>query len=270
MSDERRYELRLDASASGNRLDAALSERLRDMSRSCLQKLIGQGNVRINGDIADEKKRRVKEGDRVEITVPAAGKTEILPQDIPLRVIFEDEDMLVVDKPKGLVVHPAPGNPDGTLVNAVLHHCGGRLPVIGGETRPGVVHRIDKDTSGLLMIAKNDRAHRSLSAQLAAHKIAREYHALAYNNLREDSGTIRFPLGRDPLNRRKQAVVEKNGREAVTHYRLLERLGGFVYLALRLETGRTHQIRVHMAHIGHPLLGDPLYGPRKKRMGIDG
>ena len=189
-------------------------------------------------------------------------------EDIPLKIVFEDDDILVVDKDRGVVVHPAPGSKSGTLVNAILFHCGERLSTINGVTRPGIVHRIDKDTSGLLVVAKNDAAHRTLSAALAAHEMTRRYEAIVYNNFTDDEGSVNMPLGRDPRNRLRQAVV-RDGREALTRYRVVERLGNFTHISLRLETGRTHQIRVHIAYITHPLLGVPLYGPKKKILGVE-
>jgi 23S rRNA pseudouridine1911/1915/1917 synthase len=201
--------------------------------------------------------------------VPERAPLDVVAQDIPLNIVYEDADVLVVDKQKGMVVHPAHGNESGTLVNAILFHCGAGLSTINGVIRPGIVHRIDKDTSGLLVIAKNDRAHRGLSEALARHDVTRRYEAVTYNNFTDDAGTVDLPLGRDPSNRLRRAVVTQNGRAAVTHYRVLERFGAFTHIELRLETGRTHQIRVHMAYIKHPLLGDPLYGPRKKAFGVE-
>jgi 23S rRNA pseudouridine1911/1915/1917 synthase len=201
--------------------------------------------------------------------VPAEEPLCVAAQDIPLCIVHEDDDILVVNKQKGMVVHPAPGNESGTLVNAVLFHCGARLSSINGVIRPGIVHRIDKDTSGLLVVAKNDGAHRALSEALARHEVTREYEAVVHNNFIEDRGSVDLPIGRDPANRLRRAAGVRDGRAAVTHYRVLERFGTFTRLALRLETGRTHQIRVHMAHIKHPLLGDPLYGPKKKALGVE-
>ena len=209
------------------------------------------------------KNMRVKSGWIIRVILPEPEKTELLPEDIPLDIVYEDEDLLVVNKPKGMVVHPAPGNPNGTLVNALLAHCGDSLSGINGVIRPGIVHRIDKDTSGLLIVAKNDAAHQGLASQIQEHSFTREYEAVVYGNLREDQGTINAPIGRHPIDRKKMAVTEKHSRPAVTHFQVLARYGNFTYVRLRLETGRTHQIRVHMAYLGHPVAGDPVYGPKK-------
>ena len=250
------------------RLDAFVAEET-ELSRTQAQKLIRDGAITLNGETV-KPNASTAPGDIVEIQYPEPVESDVLPENIPLNVLYEDKDLLVVDKPQGMVVHPAPGHPNGTLVNALLYHIGD-LSGIGGELRPGIVHRIDKDTSGLLMIAKNDRAHQSLARQLADHSITRVYHAIVYNNLKEDSGTIDRPIGRDPKNRLRQGVTDPDrGRRAVTHYRVLERLGPFTYIEAILETGRTHQIRVHMAYINHPLLGDPVYGPKKKYPGVEG
>ena len=203
----------------------------------------------------------------MEIYIPEPETLEITAEAIPLTIVYEDNDLLVVDKPAGMVVHPAPGNSSGTLVNALMYHCGDNLSSINGIIRPGIVHRIDKDTSGLLMVAKNDRAHSSLSSQLAEHSITRRYRAIVYNNIREDEGTVDKPIGRDPGNRLRNAVTDIGSKHAVTHYKVLERFGQFTYIEAVLETGRTHQIRVHMSYIRHPLLGDELYGPVKNRQG---
>lgn len=250
------------------RLDVVISRLLtEEVSRSFLQKLIESGNVTVNGVCCLSKKLPVQIGDWIEVTLPPAKVLDVVPEKIPLSVVYEDEDVLVVDKPKGMVVHPAPGNPRGTLVNAILYHCD-TLSSINGIIRPGIVHRIDKDTSGLLMVAKNDLAHRSLAAQLAAHSITRAYEAIVWHNLKEEEGTVDAPLGRDPKNRLRMAVVREGGRRAVTHYRVLKRFGRFTYIEAKLETGRTHQIRVHMAYINHPLLGDNVYGPKKSYPGV--
>ena len=220
-----------------------------------------QGMVLRNG-LAVNKKDKVAAGDTVQLTLPDPQPIEAIPQPIPLDIVYEDEHLLVVNKPKGMVVHPAPGNPDGTLVNALLYHCAGGLSGIGGAIRPGIVHRIDKDTSGLLVVAKDDATHQGLSAQMAVHDIHRVYHAVVYGNLKEDAGTVDAPIGRDPKDRKKMAVTQLNSKPARTHWTVLERFGNFTYIACKLETGRTHQIRVHMASIGHPLAGDAVYGPR--------
>lgn len=253
---------------AGSRLDAFLALNLEGKTRSAVQKLMDQGKVLVNGK-AGRKNDKVKPGDSIRVEIPEPEPLELLPQDIPLDIVYEDEHLLVVNKPKGMVVHPAPGNPDGTLVNALLYHCGQSLSGINGVIRPGIVHRIDKDTSGLLMVAKNDLAHQSLAAQIAAHTFTRMYNTVVYGNLKTDEGTISAPIARHPTDRKKMAVVP-GGREAVTHYRALERLPGFTLVECRLETGRTHQIRVHMAHIGHPVAGDPVYGPKKCITSLNG
>ena len=245
----------------GMRLDSYLAAAA-DMSRSAAVRLIESKEVLLNGRPAD-KKARVSAGDEVTYEIPAPKASEVAAEDIPLSVLYEDDDLLVIDKPSGMVVHPAAGNEDGTLVNALLHHCGNSLSGIGGELRPGIVHRIDKDTSGLIAVAKNDAAHRSLAAQLEDHSMHRVYHALVNGGFHEDEGTVDLPIGRHPKDRKKMAVLREgqgNARRAVTHYKVLCRFGSVTYLSLRLETGRTHQIRVHMAAKGHPLLGDTVYG----------
>lgn len=266
-----RFDIIIGKEQEGARLDVVLSLSLEDLSRSRIQKLIEEGQVQINDQPCLEKKHSVRAGERVTVEVPAPSLLEVEAEDIPLDILYEDQDLMVINKARGLVVHPGAGNEKGTLVNAIMHHCGDSLSSINGVIRPGIVHRIDKDTSGLLMIAKNDRAHQSLARQLADHSITRVYHAIVYNNLTEDTGTIDRPIGRDPKNRLRQGITDpEHGRRAVTHYRVLERLGPFTYIEATLETGRTHQIRVHMASINHPLLGDPVYGPRKKYPGVEG
>lgn len=258
----------IEEEMQGTRLDVVLSFVVEEASRSYLQKLIESKLVEVNGLIEQSKKYKVKTGDLIKVSIPEPETLEVVPEDIPIDIVYEDEDVLVVNKPKGMVVHPAAGNYTGTLVNAILFHCK-NLSSINGVIRPGIVHRIDKDTSGLLMIAKNDAAHHSLAQQLANHTITRVYHAIVHNNFKEDEGTVNAPIGRDPKNRLKMAVTTLNSKEAVTHYKVLERFGAFTYIEARLETGRTHQIRVHMAYIKHPLLGDGVYGPKKKVLGID-
>ena len=248
---------------AGKRLDAYLAE-VADMSRSAAAKLIESGDVTVGGRNI-EKKYQLKTGDEIEVTLPEAEEYEAVPEDIPLNVVYEDSDIIVINKPSGMVVHPAPGNYTGTLVNALLYHCKDSLSGIGGVMRPGIVHRIDKDTSGLLVVAKNDASHRALSEELGYHGIEREYHALVRGGFKEESGTVDLPIGRHPADRKKMAVI-KNGdraREAVTHYEVLRSYGQISYLKLRLETGRTHQIRVHMSHLGHALLGDEVYSSTK-------
>lgn len=252
------------------RMDIVLSGLLEDMSRSSVQRLIEKGNVSVNGFAVISKKYKLKEGDQVEVCIEQPLQMEALPENIPIEIIYEDDDVIVVNKPKGMVVHPAPGNMTGTLVNGILHHCHGRLSSINGVIRPGIVHRIDKDTSGLLVIAKNDRSHQALAEQFAARSIKRVYKAIVYNNFSEDRGTIDAPIGRDPKNRLRMAVTERNSRQAVTHYNVLERFGSLTYIEAILETGRTHQIRVHMAYINHPLVGDVLYGPKKSPLRAEG
>ena len=246
---------------AGQRLDRWLAGQAGAPSRSALQGLMEAGYVRRNGAPAN-KKDKLAAGDCITLTLPDPQPIEAQPQDIPLDIVYEDDHLLVVNKPKGMVVHPAPGNPDGTLVNALLYHCRGQLSGVGGAIRPGIVHRIDKDTSGLLVVAKDDLTHQGLSEQMAVHAIHRVYHAVVYGNIRQDAGTIEAPIGRDPRDRKRMAVTPGQGKRACTHWQVLERFGRFTLLACRLETGRTHQIRVHMAHIGHPLAGDPVYGPR--------
>ena len=259
----------LTADQAGERLDAFLARSLPDLTRSAAQRLLEEGAVTLGGKPA-KKNTKTAPGDVVELTLPDPQPVEVLPQNIPLDIVYEDADVIVVNKPVGLVVHPAPGHPDGTLVNALLYHCGESLSGINGELRPGIVHRIDRDTSGLIIAAKNDRAHLALSRQLQDHTLARVYEAVVVGNLREDSGTVNAPIGRHPVDRKKMAVEPRNGRPAVTHWRVLARYPGYTHVECRLETGRTHQIRVHMASIGHPLLGDTVYGSKKPWPGLAG
>ena len=253
---------------AGKRIDAWLAANLEDMTRSAVQRLLEEGQVVCDGKQL-AKNYKLNGSETLEVSLPDPEPVDVVPQDIPLDVVYEDGDVIVVNKPKGLVVHPAPGHPDGTLVNALLHHCGDSLSGIGGELRPGIVHRIDRDTSGLIIAAKNDFSHQRLAAQLQDHTLARIYQCIVIGNLREDSGTVDAPIGRHPVDRKKMAVVA-NGRNAVTHWTVLARYPGFTHVECRLETGRTHQIRVHMAHIGHPILGDTVYGSKKPVPGLQG
>ena len=266
---DQRFEFQMEDRDSGQRMDRILADLLPDCSRSFLQKLIEKGAVTVNGRCLTEKKYKVKTGDRLEVALPEPELLAVEAEPLPLEIVYEDEDVAVVNKPRGMVVHPAPGNYTGTLVNALLYHCK-NLSSINGVIRPGIVHRIDKDTSGLLMIAKNDVAHRALAEQLAVHSITRIYQAVVLGNLKEDRGTVNAPIGRDPKNRLRMAVTDRNSKPAITHWRVEERFGTFTRMTARLETGRTHQIRVHMAYKGHPLLGDPVYGPKKQPVDFPG
>ena len=248
----------------GKRLDAICAE-FGEITRSAAARLIEDGQIKVSGR-TEPKKYTVKTGDVIEITMPECREAEALPENIPLDIIYEDEYIIVINKPKGMVVHPAPGNYTGTLVNALLYHCRDSLSGIGGVMRPGIVHRIDKDTSGLLVVAKCDEAHNALSEEMKHHGIVREYRALVTGGFKDDNGTVNYPIGRHPVDRKKMAVIlsgDHTAREAITHYRVLERFGGISYLALELETGRTHQIRVHMSYTGHALLGDEVYAKNK-------
>jgi len=265
-----RIPIKIEEQDAEERMDIVLPELLENTSRSSIQKLIEKGNVLVNGVPVTSKKYKLKEGDLVEVRIEDPTPLQAEPENIPLSIIYEDADLLVVNKPKGMVVHPAAGNWTGTLVNGILYHCQGRLSSINGVIRPGIVHRIDKDTSGLLVVAKNDNSHQKLAEQFAAHTITRAYRAIVHNNFTEDEGVIDAPIGRDPKNRLRMAVTERNGKQAITHYKVLERFGRFTYIEATLETGRTHQIRVHMAHINHPLLGDELYGPKKSPIKTNG
>ena len=254
------------AQEAGIRVDVFLSQQC-ELTRSALQKLIEQGNVTCNGAPL-RKNAKTECGAVYQVAVPELREVEITAQEIPLDVVYEDDDLLVINKPKGMVVHPAAGHEDGTLVNALLHHCGESLSGINGEKRPGIVHRIDMDTTGLLIVAKNDFAHQKLSDQLKDHTLSRSYECIVRGGFREDEGTVNAPIGRHPTDRKRMAVTVKNSREAVTHWRVLARYGQYTHLQCRLETGRTHQIRVHMAHIGHPIAGDPVYGIKKPELGL--
>ena len=259
----------LTADRAGERADAFLARSVPGLTRSAAQRLLEEGAVTLEGRPV-KKNYKTAPGDQLEAVLPDPEPVAILPQNIPLDVVYEDGDVIVVNKPVGLVVHPAPGHPDGTLVNALLYHCGNTLSGINGELRPGIVHRIDRDTSGLIIAAKNDRAHLALAAQLQDHSLARVYEAVAVGNLREDAGTVDAPIGRHPVDRKKMAIDRRNGRPAVTHWSVLGRYPGYTHVECRLETGRTHQIRVHLASIGHPLLGDVVYGSKKPWPGLAG
>jgi 23S rRNA pseudouridine1911/1915/1917 synthase len=247
---------------AGERIDRFLCDSISDLTRSAVQRIIEEGGAQV-GFLAVTKNYKLRAGDRITVQVPETRELEVLPQEIPLDVRYEDDDLLVVNKPKGMVVHPAPGNPDGTLVNALLWHCRGSLSGINGVIRPGIVHRIDKDTSGLLIVAKNDFAHLSLAQQIQAHSFSREYRTVVYGRFQTESGTVDAPIGRDSADRKKMAVTQKNSKPAVTHFFVEHAYRDFTHLRVQLETGRTHQIRVHMAYIGHPVAGDPVYGPKK-------
>lgn len=253
---------------SAERIDALLARSLPELTRSAAQRLLAQGAVTKDGAPV-KKNYKTAPGDTFVVTLPDAAPSELVAQDLPLDVVYEDDDLIVVNKPRGMVVHPAPGHEDGTLVNALLAHCGDSLSGVGGALRPGIVHRIDRDTSGLIIAAKNDYAHQFLSAQLADHTLARTYECIVVGNLRENSGTVDAPIARDSRDRKRMAVVP-GGRRAVTHWEVIARYPGYTHVRCRLETGRTHQIRVHMAYLGHPILGDTVYGAKKAVPGLTG
>ncbi|MCI7473028.1 MAG: RluA family pseudouridine synthase [Clostridiales bacterium] len=261
--------LHLTADRAGERADQFLARMLPELTRSAAQRLLEEGAVTLNG-LPVKKNYKTNAGDELVLALPDPAPIDVLPQDIPLDVIYEDDDVIAVNKPVGLVVHPAAGHPDGTLVNALLYHCGNSLSGINGELRPGIVHRIDRDTSGLIIAAKNDFAHLSLAEQLQDHSLYREYEAVCVGNLKDKSGTVDAPIFRHPTDRKKMAVNKLQGRRAVTHWSVLEHLNGYTHIQCRLETGRTHQIRVHMAYMGHPLLGDVVYGSKKPWPGLAG
>lgn len=265
----REVRLMVESEAAGKRLDAFISAELPELSRNYAETLIREGFVSVEGKIVP-KKYKVKEGQTVELNYPEPVELDVIPQNIPLDILYEDLDVIVINKERGMVVHPSVGNYDGTLVNAILYHCGDSLSSINGTIRPGIVHRIDKDTSGLLMVAKNNRAHESLAAQLKEHSVTREYQALVYDNIKEDELTIDVPIGRDERNRLRRWVNGSNPKNAVTHVKVLRRYGKYTLISARLETGRTHQIRVHLSYIKHPLVGDTTYGPKKQLYGLDG
>lgn len=260
--------LTVPAEDTGKRLDAWLAAQpALAMTRSAVQQLLEQGQITRNGKAA-KKNDKLQSGDEIRVAVPEPQTLDVLPQDIPLEIVYEDAELLVVNKPKGMVVHPAPGHPDGTLVNALLYHCAGRLSGINGVIRPGIVHRIDRDTSGLLIVAKTDRAHLGLAEQIAVHSFTREYEAVCCGRFKETSGTVHAPIGRDPRDRQKMCVIATNSKDAVTHYTVLTQYERHAHIRCRLETGRTHQIRVHMKQIGHPVYGDAVYGKAEK--GVEG
>lgn len=256
------------ADTDGERLDAFLARRVEGMSRSAAQKLIEEGCVLLGGRKA-KKNDRLSIGDEVSLSIPEPKTVDIAPREMELEIVYEDDDVVVINKPKGLVVHPAAGHQDDTLVNGLLYAMGDSLSGINGELRPGIVHRIDKDTSGLLAVAKNDFAHTVLASQLKDHSMARTYEAIVCGSFREDSGTVDAPIGRHPADRKKMCVTQRNSKDAVTHWEVVERFRGYTHIRCKLETGRTHQIRVHMAHIGHPILGDTVYGHKNKELGQD-
>lgn len=264
-----RYDYTVEKNESGTRIDRYLAEKDSGFSRSFIQKLLKDGQVTVGGKPA-KSNYKVREDDSIHLEVPDSSEPDIVPEDIPLDILYEDEDVLIVNKPKGMVVHPAAGHYQGTLVNAVMAHCGDSLSGINGVMRPGIVHRIDKDTTGALLVCKNDNAHRDLALQLKEHSIKRRYRAIVAGVIKEEEGTIEGPIGRHPVDRKKMAINYKNGKEAVTHYRVLERFPNATYVECRLETGRTHQIRVHMTSIGHPLLGDEVYGSGRNPYHLQG
>lgn len=264
------YHFLIDDDTADQRIDKLLAIQLNTCSRSYIQKLLSNQEVFVNERIV-KANYKVKAGDRIQVHIPEPELPDIQPENIPLDIVYEDSDLLVVNKPKGMVVHPAAGHYTGTLVNAIMYHCKEQLSTINGVLRPGIVHRIDMDTTGLLVVCKNDTAHQSLAEQLKVHSITRKYLAIVYDNIPEDEGTVHKPIGRHPVDRKKQAVNVSNGRDAITHYRVLERFGGkYTLIECQLETGRTHQIRVHMASIHHPLLGDTVYGPAKDSFHLQG
>lgn len=264
------YHFLIDDDIADQRIDKLLAIQLNTCSRSYIQKLLSNQEVFVNERIV-KANYKVKAGDRIQVHIPEPELPDIQPENIPLDIVYEDSDLLVVNKPKGMVVHPAAGHYTGTLVNAIMYHCKDQLSTINGVLRPGIVHRIDMDTTGLLVVCKNDTAHQSLAEQLKVHSITRKYLAIVYDNIPEDESTVHKPIGRHPVDRKKQAINVSNGRDAITHYRVLERFGGkYTLIECQLETGRTHQIRVHMASIHHPLLGDTVYGPAKDSFHLQG
>lgn len=265
------YKFVVNEEDSGVRIDKFLSYKLSEanITRSSIQKMIDKGYVLVN-NIIKQNNYKIKNNDIIDVNIPNPEIIQTLPENIPLNIIYEDDDLLVVNKPKGMVVHPAIGNYNGTLVNALLFHCAGTLSGINGKIRPGIVHRIDKDTSGLLIVAKNDFSHHKLALQIKEHSFNREYEAIVYGNFKNESGTIDAPIGRNLNDRKKMAVTDKSSKNAITYYKVLNRFNGFTHIRLKLETGRTHQIRVHMAYIGHPVAGDTVYGPKKIIKSLNG
>jgi len=261
--------INISAQESGERIDALLARLIDGISRNSAQRMLEDGLVTLNGQPV-KKNYKCRSGDQFEVVMPEPESTELIAQDIPLDIVYEDTDLIVINKPRGMVVHPAAGHPDGTLVNALLWHCGDSLSGIGGERRPGIVHRIDKDTSGLLVVAKNDFAHQGLSLQLSDHSLCRQYEAIVRGGMKEDSGSIDAPIGRHPVDRKRMAINDKNGKQAVTHWHVIARYRGYTHIGCQLETGRTHQIRVHMASRGHTLLGDYTYGAPSPEKGLSG
>lgn len=259
----------VSSDSSGDRIDKYISENSSSMSRSAVASVIEKGGVQVNGKEVS-KNYKLRENDKITVVVPEPEELDAKPENIPLDIVYEDDDLLVVNKPKGMVVHPAAGNYTGTLVNALLYHCKDSLSGINGVLRPGIVHRIDKDTSGLLIVAKNDRAHAGLAEQIKAHSFERAYECVAHGNIKEDEFTVNQPIGRNPKDRKKMAVTYKNSKNAVTHFKVLKRYGSFTHLRCTLETGRTHQIRVHLSYVGHPIAGDEVYGPKKPVKGLSG
>lgn len=251
------------------RVDKCLNELIDSLSRSYIQKLLSEGGITVNGRKI-KSSYRVKIDDCIRVVLPPAITPDIVPENIPLEILYEDEDVIVINKPKGMVIHPAPGHYNNTLVNALLFHCKGELSGINGVLRPGIVHRIDRDTTGSVIVCKNDKAHASIAQQLKEHSIVRRYHAIVHGNLKEEEGTIHTLIGRHPTERKKMAVLKNGGKDAVTHYKVLKHFDKFTYIECRLETGRTHQIRVHMAYLGHPLLGDVVYGPKSCPYKLEG
>lgn len=259
----------VSSDSAGDRIDKYISENSSSMSRSAVASIIEKGGVQVNGKEVS-KNYKLRENDKITVVVPEPEELDAKPENIPLDIVYEDDDLLVVNKPKGMVVHPAAGNYTGTLVNALLYHCKDSLSGINGVLRPGIVHRIDKDTSGLLIVAKNDRAHAGLAEQIKAHSFERAYECVAHGNIKEDEFTVNQPIGRNPKDRKKMAVTYKNSKNAVTHFKVLKRYGSFTHLRCTLETGRTHQIRVHLSYVGHPIAGDEVYGPKKPVKGLSG